>query len=138
MRSIRRRTRILGAATLVIGVAGLSSPVAGAERRGGAPLRGSGSWQRQHTSGATQHWSVELTEQEDGTVAGTVTLSGSRLASRAALRGQISGRRIRGALTDPAGNHLATFYGVRGASGTWNGTYEDRSGETGRWSWDGR
>ncbi len=138
MSSIRRRTRLLSAATLVIGLAGLSSPAAGAERPAAGALRGSGTWQRQDARAAAQRWSVDLDEQRDGTVQGTVHLDGSRLASRATLQGQISGRRIRGALTDAAGNHLATFHGLRSASGTWSGTYEDRSGEVGRWSWNGR
>lgn len=142
MSTMRRSTRILGTATLVIGLAGLSSPAPGVETGllgPGEPVRGSGTWQRDGGErAAPQRWSIDLTSAPDGRVEGAVTLDGSRLAHSGRLRGTITGRRIRGAVSDEAGNHLATFYGLRAATGTWHGSYEDRTGEIGRWSWDGK
>jgi hypothetical protein len=41
-------------------------------------------------------------------------------------------------VTDETGNHVATFVGTRTADGGLQGTYQDRTGEVGHWSWDGR
>ena len=42
-----------------------------------------------------------------------------------------------GSIADAQGNHVADFVGAVMPSGALQGTYQDRSGEVGRWNWDG-
>ena len=64
-------------------------------------------------------------------------LVGSPMLTTGTLRGTIEGRQVTGRISDPAGNHVADFVGRIAPDGTWRGSYRDRSGEVGRWSWDG-
>ena len=101
-------------------------------------LRGGGGWEG--GAGARrlpQRWDIDVTWADDDSLAGRVTLAGSALMQSGTLRGTIEGRRVAGSVTDAAGNHVATFVGTITPAGGLQGTYEDRSGEVGRWSWDG-
>lgn len=133
-------TRSFSAWVFAFGLAALSPP-AGAvgERptvtRPAGMLRGAGGWQRDGR--AAQRWQIDLIHRADDEVEGTVTLTGSPLLHTGTLRGTIEGKRISGRISDPAGNHVADFVGRIGADGVWRGSYHDRTGEVGRWSWNG-
>jgi hypothetical protein len=103
-----------------------------------ATLRGGGKWQGGAVArSGPQRWDVDVTRADDGSIAGSVVLEGSALLQSGMLRGRVDGRRVAGSVTDPAGNHVATFVGTITVAGGLQGTYQDRSGEVGRWSWDG-
>jgi hypothetical protein len=130
---------------VVGGCAGLSTP-AYAERGGREPpaiaareLRGGGGWEREGRAGggAAQRWDIDVSRADDGTLSGAVALDGSALMRRGTLHGRIDGQRLSGRIADVAGNHVADFVGVVGRDGVMRGSYQDRTGEVGRWSWDG-
>jgi hypothetical protein len=50
--------------------------------------------------------------------------------------GQISGQSLTGNVVDDNGKQIVSFSGTITATGI-SGTYTDRTGETGNWSWDG-
>lgn len=101
-------------------------------------LRGGGTWQgRADTQRPALQWDIDLTRADDDSLFGRVTVVGSPLLQSGTLSGTIEGRRVAGSVTDEAGNHVATFVGTISASGGLQGTYQDRTGEVGRWSWDG-
>ena len=137
MRSSTQATRALAVWACVFGLAALSPPARAAiERPAVRAWRGAGLWQRDgHDSG--QRWQIDLTRRTDDAVEGTVTLSGSPLLTNGTLRGTIDGRQVSGRISDAAGNHVADFVGRIAPDGSWRGSYRDRSGEVGRWSWDG-
>lgn len=131
-------TRALAAWALVFGLAALSPPARAAVERGGArELRGGGVWQREERGAGAQRWQIVLTRRTDDTVEGAVTVVGSPMLRTGTLRGAIDGRTVSGRISDPAGNHVADFVGRIAPDGSWRGSYRDRSGEVGRWSWDG-
>jgi hypothetical protein len=116
----------------------LSPPAwAVAQRPDVTSLRGAGGWQREARGGAAQRWQIDVTRRIDDAIEGTVTLQGSPLMETGTLRGTIEGKTVWGRLSDPAGNHVADFVGRIAPDGSWRGSYRDRSGEVGRWSWDG-
>jgi hypothetical protein len=100
-------------------------------------LHGGGGWK---TSGkaavGTQQWHVDALRATDNSLSGRVTLGGSPLAQAGNLVGQISGQRLSGNVVDDNGKEIVSFTGTITASGI-SGTYTDRTGETGNWSWDG-
>ena len=119
-------------------LAALSPPAwAVAVRPGSTALRGAGGWQREAKGGPPQRWQIDVTRRSDDAIEGTVTLQGSPLLQTGILRGTIDGTMVSGRLSDTAGNHVADFVGRIAPDGTWRGSYRDRSGEVGRWSWDG-
>lgn len=141
IRSILRM--LLAAFTVVACVATVSIP---ARARSPHPkrtatartLRGGGKWlgnARPHS--AVQRWDIDVTRADDDSFEGRVILFGSPLAQIGRLRGAIKGRRVTGSVTDTSGNHVATFVGTITSNGL-QGTYQDRAGEVGRWSWDGQ
>ena len=126
--------RALAIATLLGGLAAVSTPAPARERP--PALRGGGGWESPHGR-APQRWEIDVTRRDDGVIEGRVTLYGSPLLRSGALRGAIEGRRVSGSISDDDGNHVATFIGRLLPAGGWRGTYQDRSGEIGRWTWDG-
>lgn len=99
-------------------------------------LRGAGAWQ---TDGAerraSERWQLDL--RRDGhRLTGTVLLSGSPLGSQGNVDGEIDGNRVAGTIVSAAGDDLATFRGVLTENGL-RGTYRDRTGERGTWTWEG-
>ena len=122
----------------VFAIAAISPPAwAAIERPGGRAMRGGGDWQRAGRGDAAQRWQIDLTRRADDAIEGTVTLVGSPMLPTGTRRGTIEGRQVTGRISDPAGNHVADFVGRIAPDGTWRGSYRDRSGEVGRWSWDG-
>jgi hypothetical protein len=101
-------------------------------------VRGGGGWRTDGwvPSEAVERWDIDVTRRDD-TLEGVVTLEGSRLMRRGQLSGVLDGRRVHGSITDAAGNHVASFVGALAPGGGFAGTYQDRTGEVGRWSWDG-
>jgi hypothetical protein len=85
---------------------------------------------------ATQQWHVDALRATDNTLRGRVSLGGSPLAAAGNLVGQISGQRLSGNVVDDNGKPIASFTGTIAATGI-TGTYTDRTGETGNWTWDG-
>lgn len=142
MATSRLGSGTLAFCALVSGLGSLSPPArAVVERpavvRPGGAWRGGGEWRGAARGGAAQRWQIDLTQRDDDVVEGTVTLVGSPLLRTGRLRGTIEGRRIVGRISDAAGNHVADFVGRIAADGTWRGSYQDRTGEVGRWSWNG-
>lgn len=138
MHTPSRGTRLLAAWAVACGLAALSPPArAAVERPGARALRGAGLWQREGGAVTAQRWQIDLTRRSDDAVEGTVTLVGSPMLRTGTLRGTIEGRTVTGRISDPAGNHVADFVGRIAPDGSWRGSYRDRSGEVGRWSWDG-
>lgn len=137
------RTSVRGYGSLAIwvfafGLAALSPPArAAVERPGARALRGGGVWQRDGRGDVAQRWQIDLTRQADDAIEGTVTLVGSPMLRTGRLRGTIAGKTVSGRISDAAGNHVADFVGRIAPDGSWRGSYRDRSGEVGRWSWDG-
>jgi len=131
----------LAVGTLALGLAVLSPPALAAPRLAQTHvpeahrLRGSGSWQRGNRT--PQRWSIDLTRRDDSSFEGRVTLVGSPLLHIGTLRGTLNGRHLSGSVDDDDGNQAATFVGVVRPSGEWVGTYQDRTGEIGRWTWSG-
>ncbi len=118
--------------------AALSPPAWGiGERPTAARSRGGGGWQREARGGAEQRWQIESMQRRDDAIEATLTLQGSPLMRTGTLNGTIDGKVVSGRISDPAGNHVADFVGRIAPDGSWRGSYRDRSGEVGRWSWDG-
>ena len=131
-------SRSLTVWTFIFSLAALSPPAwAVAQRSGVTSLRGAGGWQGEARGATAQRWQIDLTRRADDAIEGTVTLQGSPLLQTGTLRGTIDGKTVSGRLSDPAGNHVADFVGRIAPDGSWRGSYRDRSGEVGRWSWDG-
>jgi len=102
-------------------------------------LRGGGSWQRgAEARRDAQQWDIDVMHADDDSLRGRVTVQGSPLIRDGILQGRIDGRRVEGNVMDDAGNHVATFIGTITRDRTLQGTYQDRTGEVGRWSWDGQ
>ena len=101
--------------------------------------RGGGSWQNgAEERRAAQRWDIDVTHADDDSLTGRLMVQGSPLISTGTLQGRIDGRRIEGSVTDAAGNHVATFVGTISRDRAMQGTYQDRTGETGQWSWEGQ
>ncbi len=64
------------------------------------------------------------------------SLSGSPLGSQGNVEGEIDGNRVAGTIVSAAGDDLATFRGVLSETGL-HGSYRDRTGESGTWTWEG-
>lgn len=103
------------------------------------PLRGAGSWQREGQTGEPggQQWDIDVTRSDGDALEGRVTIAGSPLLQSGTLRGHVAGRRVTGSIADAQGNHVAAFVGALTPGGALQGTYQDRTGEVGRWSWEG-
>jgi len=129
-------TRSLTIWATVFALAALSPPAWGVgERPTIAALRGGG-WLRE-ARGTEQRWQIDSLRRRDDALEGTVTLHGSPLMGTGTLHATIDGKMVTGRLADPDGNHVADFVGRIAPDGSWRGSYRDRSGEVGRWSWDG-
>jgi len=136
--------RLVPILTIIVCAAVVSVPAAAESMREPPPpisaraLRGGGEWHRTvQGRDAVQPWDLDVTQTPEGAVSGRVVLRGSPLAETASVSGMIEGRRVAGNVCDEAGNHVATFVGKITPNGAWQGTYQDRTGEVGRWSWSG-
>ena len=98
---------------------------------------GAGAWKAQgKIENPSQRWSVDVKRTADGSVSGQITVEDSPLLSSGTLVGKVEGQSIAGTINDDNGLQAATFSGRRSDSGTFRGTYEDRTGEVGTWEWD--
>ncbi len=85
---------------------------------------------------AAQRWTLDVKRAADDTVSGRVILADSPLASAGNVRGHIVGTNFSGSVTDDDGNLVAKLAGRVSKQGI-DGTYTDRTGETGEWHWEG-
>jgi hypothetical protein len=121
------------AGTLAPGSFAQSAPVAITASQ----LHGGGGWKPSAKAAvAGQQWHVDALRATDNTLRGRVSLGGSPLAQAGNLVGQISGQRLSGNVVDDNGKQIASFTGTVTSTGI-SGTYTDRTGETGNWTWDG-
>jgi hypothetical protein len=77
-----------------------------------------------------------LSRGDDNSILGRITLEDSPLATAGNVVGRIDGRKLSGTIADDDGNDIATFEGTLTKT-RMSGTYIDRTGEVGSWSWDG-
>lgn len=98
---------------------------------------GDGVWQRDVRQGVSvkpaAHLGVDLVREGDR-ISGTVDLTGSPLADRGVVSGTVRGGHVRGTIHSEAGDSIASFSGTVTDDGM-SGSYRDRTGETGTWSW---
>lgn len=122
--------------------------VAGLAARGGAePIaarelpvgdsRSQGSWKVDKADRAHHAWKLDVRREADDRIAGRVDLGTSALARYGNVAGTIRGSVVSGQISDDSGVKIATFRGEVDSDGI-RGTYVDRSGESGAWSWQGR
>lgn len=101
-------------------------------------IAGAGGWK---TDGTAAHplkrWNLDVHRGDDNSITGRVNLGGSPLASSGNVNGHIVGTLVTGTITDDDGKQVAKFHGQLNSQGM-SGTYTDRTGETGSWSWDGQ
>lgn len=99
-------------------------------------LRGAGSWKTDRIAQRpSQRWDLDL-KRDGNRVSGTIDLTDSPLADRGFVEGYVSGARIDGRISDQIGRLVARFRGTI-EDGAMSGTYRDRTGESGTWTWDG-
>jgi hypothetical protein len=101
-----------------------------------AAVQRSGRW-KPHRSAESplRRWSLQLRRRSGGEVRGRLLLLGSPLANAGDLAARIEGERVSGEITGPRGEVIARFEG-RVSDEQMQGTYRDRTGETGTWVWD--
>jgi hypothetical protein len=133
-----RRMIVLAA---VLATAAVSVPTSFAQTAPAAitapQLHGGGGWKPAAKAALPgQQWHVDALRATDNTLRGRVSLGGSPLAAAGNLVGQISGQSLSGNVVDDNGKPIASFTGTVSSTGI-SGTYTDRTGETGNWSWDG-
>ena len=87
--------------------------------------------------GDTEQWDITVTRADATMLEGHVTRHGPTSLQGGRLRGTIAGQRVTGNVTDGSGEPVATFVGTITRSGAIHGSYHDRGGASGRWSWDG-
>ncbi len=121
-----------------------STPAATADSDPAAPalraerLVGGGDWQVHGKNKlANQHWNLDLRRGPGNTLEGTVDLSGSPLATHGIVRAKLQGVIVDGTITGEDGELVATIHGYLTKLGC-EGTYTDRTGETGNWEWQGQ
>ena len=90
-----------------------------------------------HASGGTERWDIMVTHANDRELEGHVTRSGRASLQGGRLHGAIAGSRVSGTVTDSAGALVATFIGTINRRGGMRGSFHDRTGASGQWSWDG-
>ena len=88
-------------------------------------------------SGGTERWDITVTRANDREMEGHVTRSGRASLQGGRLHGAIAGSHVSGTVTDSGGALVATFIGTINRRGGIRGSFHDRSGVSGQWSWDG-
>ena len=100
-------------------------------------IRGRGGWKTDgEVTKPTRRWDLQLSRGDDNSILGRITLADSPLATAGNVVGRIEGRKLSGTIADDDGNDIATFEGTLTKT-RMSGTYIDRTGEVGSWSWDG-
>jgi hypothetical protein len=100
-------------------------------------LLGNGRWKahgRRHR--ARQRWTLDVDRDDSGRIHGSVKVEDSVLFASGRIEGVIKGRRLTGTVFDEGGAPVARINGVITPDGV-SGSYNDRSGGTGEWVWDG-
>lgn len=121
----------------VAGVASADGDVGGLVPRAERML-GAGDWQTHGRNKlANQHWNLDLRRGPGNTLEGTVDLTGSPLATRGIVKAKLQGVIVDGTITGEDGELVATIHGYLTKLGC-EGTYTDRTGETGKWEWQGQ
>lgn len=87
--------------------------------------------------GGNERWDITVTRASDRELEGHVTRSGRTSLQGGRLHGAIAGSHVSGTVTDSGGALIATFIGTITRRGGMHGSYHDRSGDSGQWSWDG-
>ena len=100
-------------------------------------LHGGGDWKTDGVQAKeTRRWGLDVLRGPDNSLRGRISVADSPLLDGGNVEGRIKGSTVSGAITDDAGYHVATFTGAVTRTGM-SGSYTDRTGETGTWSWDG-
>ncbi len=100
-------------------------------------LLGNGRWKphgRRHRP--RQRWALDIDRDDNGRIHGSVKVEDSVLFGSGRIEGVIKGRRLAGTVFDERGAPVAKVNGVITPDGV-SGSYDDRSGGTGEWVWDG-
>jgi hypothetical protein len=100
-------------------------------------IAGAGSWQADGKAVlATRRWQLDLKRGPGTALQGTIAVAESPLVGFGKVSGRVDGKRVTGVISDARGKFVAQFEGE--VSGDMmSGTYTDRTGGTGDWSWDG-
>ncbi len=96
-----------------------------------------GSASSSRASGRSEQWDITVTRATDRELEGHVTRSGRASLQGGRLHGAIAGSRVSGTVTDSGGALVATFIGTINRRGGMRGSFHDRTGASGQWSWDG-
>ena len=136
------RMKLLAATATVVCVATVSIPGwAKAPRRESTAATRSATHHRaargSERRGGSERWDITVTRADDHVLEGHVTRSGAHGLQGGRIFGTFAGRRVSGTVTDPAGALLASFIGTISRRGGMSGTYHDRGGTAGRWTWEG-
>jgi hypothetical protein len=100
-------------------------------------IQGGGSWRgRGRKPRLRQRWSLDVARDDAGRIQGNLVVGDSPLLKTGRVEGVIHGRRVTGAIAGERGESIAKFYGIITDDGV-RGTYVDRTGETGEWTWEG-
>lgn len=134
-------------AAFVVSIAFASSAFAdGAAMRSGSgelkpairadELRGGGSWKTDGRGArSAQQWELDL-QRAGERLTGSIRIADSPLLETGAVSARIRGTRVSGVILDGAGSEVAQFEGAVRRDGM-SGTYRDRTGESGEWTWHG-
>lgn len=98
--------------------------------------RSHGSWGESGGRRGMHPWALDVRREANDRISGRVDLGDSPLAAAGNVDGRIDGKLVSGRITDDVGQLIARFEGSITATGM-EGVYRDRSGEAGRWSWEG-
>lgn len=101
-------------------------------------LRGGGSWNADsETKRSEQRWDLDLHRDGGGSISGRINVADSPLMTQGHVQGKFDGYMISGTIVDERGAYVARFNGLLRGS-RFQGRYTDRTGETGKWEWEGQ
>lgn len=136
LHQIYRRKSLVARALLLVAI----TYVCGVAVYAGFRLRGGGTWmadvEAHLTQAATEphRWTIDAERGENGSLTGTLTLSGSPNLTAATFDGQISGETVTGTIAQ-GGQPIATITGTING-GQITGQYTTSWGEAGAFDWD--
>jgi hypothetical protein len=116
---------VIGGVTALAGVAAVHAAIA---------LNVAGTWTQQGGSQTgSPGWSIQLNVEDDGSLSGPVTITGSSGLQAGMFHGQASGNQITGNITDAQGDVVVTLTGAA-AGNVFTGTYQTPGGTSGTFS----
>jgi hypothetical protein len=133
---IYRRRSLAARAAILVAITYLT----GAAVYAGFRLQGGGTWssaleaQVPEAAAEAHQWTIDAMREDDGSLTGTITVSGSPALDAGTFTGQITGDTLSGKIAKD-GNLIATVTGAVNA-GTINGQFSTAWGETGTFAWD--